>query len=175
MEEKKELSDRVKGMKFMKRKEETKLRERLEEERRKEIEAAQWTVPTSGGLGKSLVIIDDSPVASSSFKIGRRSFGNFNPNIEKITGEAKSAVKNAQLTQQAEEDSVSEEDMALRYSEYIGLRGNTHSKRSHTPKESDHPVSGNNPKKSRPNPKSSSKTAPVSITPIPGFKKPKDF
>jgi hypothetical protein len=108
-----QISERVSQMKFMKRKEEASLRSKLERDREAEEEAARWSVRTDvsgrlivgddddefggSGSGASSSSSSSSGSAASVFgrAPGRRSFGGFNSNIEKIIEEAK--LSTAQL------------------------------------------------------------------------------
>ena len=110
-----QISERVSQMKFMKRKDEASLRSKLERDREAEEEAARWSVRTDvsgrlivgddddelGGSGSGASSSSSSSSSSGSAASvfgrapGRRSFGGFNSNIEKIIEEAK--LSTAQL------------------------------------------------------------------------------
>jgi M-phase phosphoprotein-6 len=108
----KQLSSRLKDMKFMKRKEESNLRTKLEQERARDEESMRWTVTSAAGAS---VVVDDEDDAPSMVRVpGRRSFGGFNQNVEKIVSDSKLTVEQLAARAAAEQDSINDEEMASR-------------------------------------------------------------
>uniref|UniRef100_A0A7S2TWX5 M-phase phosphoprotein 6 n=1 Tax=Lotharella oceanica TaxID=641309 RepID=A0A7S2TWX5_9EUKA len=113
------LSGRLKAMKFMRRKAEAEERIKLEKERNRKRKAAQWTTDAADSGSSSLVIVDDDDPYATRFILGRRSFGGFNPNVEKINAEAMGKVRGKKMMKGA----VSDAEMAQRYTKFVGMRG----------------------------------------------------
>jgi len=116
---KRQLSEKLKAMKFMQRKEENNRRLQLEAEEKAKLKEFQWVLP--GAADESSFVGDDDVNAtlSAPFVTGRRSFGNFNPLVEKFQSEIKSEL----LGSKAERETVTDQEMAERYTEYVGLPG----------------------------------------------------
>lgn len=79
------LSDKLRGMRFMKQREERDVREKLEADQRSREHAAHWTVPAGDADADSpLVVLEagvsDNPMAG---RAGRQSFGRFNAVLER--------------------------------------------------------------------------------------------
>ncbi len=68
--------------------------------------------------------VAESTTSAPIFLPGRRSFGQFNKTVEQITQAAMVAVTTTALHQQAQRDTIDDEEMANRYSQYVGLPGN---------------------------------------------------
>lgn len=83
------LSDRLRGMRFMKHKEETEIREKLAAEQQAREKAAHWTLDTVDDREENMPIVliedgvSDNPMLG---RAGRQSFGNFNPVLEMNAG-----------------------------------------------------------------------------------------
>lgn len=93
------LSERLRNMRFMREREETDVRAKLEEEQREREKAAHWTLETDQANEEHdrtpLVIVEDtftSPSSSSAYS-GRQSFGKFNVVVEKRNRTGKSEPK----------------------------------------------------------------------------------
>eukprot|EP00472_Partenskyella_glossopodia_P014693 CAMPEP_0197524418 /NCGR_PEP_ID=MMETSP1318-20131121/9105_1 /TAXON_ID=552666 /ORGANISM="Partenskyella glossopodia, Strain RCC365" /LENGTH=169 /DNA_ID=CAMNT_0043077371 /DNA_START=33 /DNA_END=542 /DNA_ORIENTATION=+ len=105
-------------MKFMKRKEEAEIRQKLERERKKKRKAAQWNTEDRTD-SSSVVIAEEDEMHKTRFMMGRRSFGGFNPNVTNNNAIAMGTYRgNKQL-----KNAVSEEEMAKRYKKFVGMRG----------------------------------------------------
>ncbi|KAJ3127234.1 M-phase phosphoprotein 6 [Nowakowskiella sp. JEL0407] len=85
----KELSSKIKDMKFMSRIKEESLRVQLEEEIQKATSEAQWVVDFGDldVISRSVTVEHDPSFLSFTTysTMGRQSFNNFNPNIEKLS------------------------------------------------------------------------------------------
>ncbi|KAL6054639.1 TPX2 domain-containing protein [Balamuthia mandrillaris] len=77
------LSSHILGMKFMQRKKEAELREERRAEEEQKIKDAHWVLDEAIADGLT-VIVDERRNVGSKIKTGRRSFGNFNPTIERL-------------------------------------------------------------------------------------------
>ena len=115
-----ELSDNLRKMKFMQRKNERDLREKLARERETKMKESHWVLASVEGLGGGLrVEIDER---SEDVGLGRRSFGGFNPDIERLT-----AGKVLVMSEEKEkEEQISAKEMAARYAEHIGRAPSNH-------------------------------------------------
>lgn len=153
----KQLSTNLLNMGFMQRKEEARKRKAEAAEREKEMQDAQWKLPSSSASSATNFTIVDEPVVST-FVAGRRSFGAFNQTIEKL-------VKEAQCPAVAEEDEslvVSDESMARRFKPvYTGLvgKGRPNQPKSNSRDESTRSADGGRSKK-RPKVASDQQLAP---------------
>lgn len=82
---KRALSDRLKNMRFMKRREETSLREKLIESQKQRAKDARWTIQVDAQEGKTapVVLIEDGISGDPLCALhGRQSFGKFNTVFE---------------------------------------------------------------------------------------------
>ncbi|RUP43586.1 hypothetical protein BC936DRAFT_136971 [Jimgerdemannia flammicorona] len=107
---KKNLSSKLMAMKFMKRQQERELNQKREQEQQRVITEAQWVIEYEGAeIEKPKLQVEyESSYMAFEYKatVGRRSFGNFNPEIEKKLDEAASPTREAQ-----ERPNVDEDDM----------------------------------------------------------------
>ena len=121
----------------MQRKEEGRRRAQLEKERTDMLNSFKWAVGTKGSKRNASGSDSDSDEEEEEdvrpkFIPGRRSYGGFNTKVENLVSEAKAGT----AADEAEEETVSNEQMASRYGKYVGLRGtpkkkgkqNTHKK-----------------------------------------------
>lgn len=106
----------------MQRKRELKIRQQLEREREEEVEQNRWVLK-NGDNDSSLIIADadddnrhEYEKESTKFVPGRRSFGNFNPQVEKLVKEVKRQIDHG-------DETISDEEMARRMKKYTGLPG----------------------------------------------------
>lgn len=128
MASKKKLSSKLSQMKFMQRREETDTRKKLEAEREKAMRESQWVAT---GLGTETYIVQDDNRGQRKFTPGRRSFGNFNPVMEKLVKEIKQDIE----SEEAEGDAITDEQMAQAMSnQYSGLPGKGRPKRKNKEK-----------------------------------------
>lgn len=82
------LSTRLRGMRFMRERDEADLRDRLAREQKQRDAAAQWTIEGADGDQNDLstvVIIDDAPGSDSPSVplVARQSYGKFNAGLER--------------------------------------------------------------------------------------------
>ncbi|KAI9203483.1 uncharacterized protein BJ171DRAFT_509741 [Polychytrium aggregatum] len=111
------LSSKILGMKFMQRQHEANIRSQLEEQRQKELKESQWTLQVSGldTVKKPVKITQDtSYMAFSDVAVGRKSFGTFNKEVEKLASEQ---IKTGKLNTAIENErraTISDEEMAIR-------------------------------------------------------------
>eukprot|EP01083_Nonionella_stella_P020994 58227_1 len=113
------LSSRVKNMKFMKRKEESKLRDKLEKERQQNIEDSHWILPNSSKEDEkqSHIVADPRPSNIETIIPGRRSFGNFNVVVENLNKDAHQKVAEIREDKaNPKADEISDREMASRLS-----------------------------------------------------------
>eukprot|EP00177_Eucheuma_denticulatum_P005385 GFKZ01009799.1.p1 GENE.GFKZ01009799.1~~GFKZ01009799.1.p1 ORF type:complete len:167 (-),score=45.34 GFKZ01009799.1:406-906(-) len=124
------LSERLRGMRFMKQKEEREHRERLEREQRGREEGMYWTLEGAEGkedeeelLGP--IVIDEGGMGDNTFlgRRGRRTFGNMNEDEGGEDGEIMEDVKEKSGERRKErkarqEDTRREKDML-----FGGLQG----------------------------------------------------
>eukprot|EP00658_Telonema_sp_P-2_P049628 TRINITY_DN37766_c0_g1_i1.p1 TRINITY_DN37766_c0_g1~~TRINITY_DN37766_c0_g1_i1.p1 ORF type:complete len:143 (-),score=32.68 TRINITY_DN37766_c0_g1_i1:327-755(-) len=80
------MSDKLKSMKFMRRREEKDLRQSLIQEQ----EANKWSVQRTND-GARLLQAQTEGDPGSSFKTGRRSFGGFNKSVARVEEQLKDA------------------------------------------------------------------------------------
>jgi len=121
--QKTELSKNLKGMKFMLRKEEAERRAKQEDDHAKQLQEAHWVAhdkEAKGGLS-----LDDGLVFSR--KTGRRSFGKFNPSVEKLYNKHKKGEQGKEFGEEQEgmelegsDNETSVSDMATRFKDYVG-------------------------------------------------------
>lgn len=116
--EKGKLSDKVMQMKFMTRKTERDVRKKLEEERAAEMRDLQWVLST-GDTGEATVVPDEEEAPQPRFIAGRRSYGSYNPQLEKVLKDAKAAA----ASEKDDRDEITPEKLTDRYEKYVGLRG----------------------------------------------------
>lgn len=102
-------------MKFMQRREESVMREKLENERQKIIQDAHWVIGT-GNYASTIQAVQISRTANVA--TGRRSFGSFNPLVEKLV----KGLIDAPLLNNENDETVTDEQMADLSSDYQGLR-----------------------------------------------------
>jgi len=114
------LSTNLLGMKFMKRKEESEAASKLEQERAKQIKEAQWVANENAG---ALSLEEKKILFAAEKKSGRKSFGNFNPAIEKLTSEPTKSKEEEKIRFEKlkEQENMSEQDKAWaeRYQNYV--------------------------------------------------------
>lgn len=128
--EKKKLSSKLSGMKFMQRKDETNTRKKLEAERERSMRESQWVAT---GLGTETCIIQDDNRGIPKFSTGRRSFGSFNPKMEKLVKDITEEV----LGEAEKGEDISDQQMAKALKkEYTGLPGKGRPKRKNKDKSS---------------------------------------
>eukprot|EP00128_Syssomonas_multiformis_P011014 Colp12_sorted_trinity150504_noHs@5827 len=131
----KKLSGNIMKMKFMQRKMEADHRQKLEEEQRKHIDESHWVLPMSSNIA-----VAEAPqveIETSFFKFDedlqgctRRSFKNFNPEIERLNmdADARESLERAEEIERRE--TVSDEEMVRRYESQIGQPGQGMNKRA---------------------------------------------
>ncbi|KAF0710180.1 Aste57867_5631 [Aphanomyces stellatus] len=110
------LSHKTLAMKFMQRKNQAALaQEQVQDE---------WPDHDDGDTGGEggLSVSRDIPDASMDKKLGRRSFGGFNGNVEEVQKALTSTKRFDEANEKALKDEVSAEEMADRMSKYTGLR-----------------------------------------------------
>lgn len=94
----------------MKRKEETNLRKSLEAERVNDSKASQWVRVVKTG---QRIVSDASNTNIGQIKLGRRSFGNFNPAVERLELETEKLNESLEeSTPTVVENTVSDLEMA---------------------------------------------------------------
>ncbi|KAH9058501.1 hypothetical protein Ae201684P_005844 [Aphanomyces euteiches] len=82
----------------------------------------------------TLSCFQDLPDASMEKKLGRRSFGGFNSNIEEVQKSLKSSKRFEEANEKALKDEVSAEEMADRMVKYTGLRRGQNQPNNRPPK-----------------------------------------
>lgn len=117
------LSERLRNMRFMKERQETDFRAKLEQEQIEREKAAHWTLEADGTVDTEdltpLVIEEESiGMPDVSRRVGRHSFGNFNAVVEKrncITTKPKSesVVKKPFIKEEGKIDEENTGGMAL--------------------------------------------------------------
>jgi hypothetical protein len=83
MSKSKELSSSVLSMKFMKRRQEAELRERLRREEEDRLIQARWVITTTEAKNNVILILSDDRFDLSP-PVGRRSFQGCNPALEAL-------------------------------------------------------------------------------------------
>ncbi|KAI8817728.1 uncharacterized protein EV422DRAFT_570492 [Fimicolochytrium jonesii] len=113
----KALSTSVLALKFMHRAEEAKVRQKLEEEQKQAAKEAQWVLEGFGFDERDSVQFDYDnshvPFMESSF--GRKSFGSFNKEIEKLDEEATKSARLKRAQEVEGRESVSAQEMVDRF------------------------------------------------------------
>ncbi len=119
----------------MQRRQEQQNREKIAEERDKRVEVncmtglrfsnrltdhqdAHWVVGTGPAVAAAVSVQEGAP-AKAEFRPGRRSFGNFNPLVEKLVKKVQEEAEAAD----AEEDAIDDQQFADKYGAYTGLPG----------------------------------------------------
>eukprot|EP01114_Cavostelium_apophysatum_P000417 TRINITY_DN10387_c0_g1_i2.p1 TRINITY_DN10387_c0_g1~~TRINITY_DN10387_c0_g1_i2.p1 ORF type:complete len:175 (-),score=37.92 TRINITY_DN10387_c0_g1_i2:64-588(-) len=110
--ESKGLSKNIRSMKFMQRRAEALAATQRDEERAKMLKEAQWVAKEDVS---ALSIEERKVVFSAEKKTGRRSFGNFNPTIEKLQGGNTDAPKKTEFVKTPEKGTIQDEEFAERY------------------------------------------------------------
>ncbi|KND00398.1 uncharacterized protein SPPG_04721 [Spizellomyces punctatus DAOM BR117] len=112
-----QLSNSVLSLKFMHRADEAKVRQKLEEEQRRAQQEAQWVVGDfdRDELESVQFEYDNSYVSFMPNTFGRRSFGNFNKEVEKLSEEATQTARLALAHENETRDSVSDMDLAKHF------------------------------------------------------------
>eukprot|EP01137_Pigoraptor_chileana_P002248 Opistho-2@40818 len=117
--EKKELSKNLMAMKFMQRKHEADLKRQYAEQQQKAIDESHWKVEVAKQEEHSEVAVEvsatDLHVEALTTVGGRRSFGNFNPVVEKLTRQMDHDRRMRKADEFEEQETVGEDEMAHRY------------------------------------------------------------
>ncbi|KAF0707867.1 hypothetical protein AaE_013438 [Aphanomyces astaci] len=122
------LSHKTLAMKFMQRKNQAALA-------KAEIQQDEWVDSNEGGeVTGELTCIQDIPDPSIDKKLGRRSFGGFNGNIEEVHKGLKSNKRFDEANERALKDEVSAEEMTARMAKYTGLRKGPNNNNNRPPK-----------------------------------------
>eukprot|EP00033_Pygsuia_biforma_P000645 GCRY01000760.1.p1 GENE.GCRY01000760.1~~GCRY01000760.1.p1 ORF type:complete len:175 (+),score=14.63 GCRY01000760.1:248-772(+) len=139
MENKKALSGRIQGMKFMQKKLESDMMDRLKKEREVEMKKKHWTTVSKAESRKrkresegesssedethdpKIIIVKNKEENEGICKYigGRRSFGHFNKEIEKLCKDQEAEIENVELEKDAVKNTVSEKEMSRRYTKYV--------------------------------------------------------
>eukprot|EP00164_Ancoracysta_twista_P007975 GFYU01011438.1.p1 GENE.GFYU01011438.1~~GFYU01011438.1.p1 ORF type:complete len:173 (-),score=38.01 GFYU01011438.1:66-584(-) len=109
-----DLSGKIKTLKFMTRVEEAKKRSELERERIEMLQSSQWVLDASASKQSTIV-----EVSTQARVPGRMSFGNFSPNVEQFQREQRELEDSKASEKREKKLNVSETDMASRYSTYV--------------------------------------------------------
>ncbi|GAB5353984.1 hypothetical protein AAMO2058_000080800 [Amorphochlora amoebiformis] len=160
------LSSRIKNMKFMKRKEEARVREKIIKDRNRKRKASQWTSETK--TDSTLVILEEDKMYDTRFMLGRRSFGGFNKTIAKINSQASGKYRGKKQTKSA----VSDQEMANRYEKFVGMRGENAERYERKKRKGQGSGSRKSPKKTKNSTNSPGRGRPSGK---PRFKRPKDL
>ncbi|CAK4140850.1 unnamed protein product [Aphanomyces euteiches] len=123
------LSHKTLAMKFMQRKNQAALAQQEKQDEWPDDPAAQ-----DGEDDGTLSCFQDLPDASMEKKLGRRSFGGFNSNIEEVQKSLKSSKRFEEANEKALKDEVSAEEMADRMVKYTGLRRGQNQPNNRPPK-----------------------------------------
>lgn len=108
---------------FMQRKQETLLRKKLEAERSQQMQESQWVLNTGK---KTRVTKEEGVTEQRKFVPGRRSYGNFNPKIQKLVKEVKESIAAEEGEEEAE--AVTDAQLAARLRAHQNKQAN---KKSH--------------------------------------------
>ncbi|XP_046842440.1 M-phase phosphoprotein 6-like [Xenia sp. Carnegie-2017] len=119
--ERKKLSKNLLKMKFMQRTEEAKLRQKLEEEEKREIDETHWVLDNEESA-KDVNVWEYEPsfvVCENLLPTGRMSFKKFNPTIEKLFKEIVAQKELAECEDREREECVTDEQMVERFNSLI--------------------------------------------------------
>ncbi|XP_046843090.1 M-phase phosphoprotein 6-like [Xenia sp. Carnegie-2017] len=108
-------------MKFMQRTEEAKLRQKLEEEEKREIDETHWVLDNEESA-KDVNVWEYEPsfvVCENLLPTGRMSFKKFNPTIEKLFKEIVTQKELAECEDREREECVTDEQMVERFNSLI--------------------------------------------------------
>eukprot|EP00123_Amoebidium_parasiticum_P012662 comp21506_c0_seq1/m.29835 comp21506_c0_seq1/g.29835 ORF comp21506_c0_seq1/g.29835 comp21506_c0_seq1/m.29835 type:complete len:172 (-) comp21506_c0_seq1:242-757(-) len=134
------LSENLMRMKFMRRQQESDLRKALANETKRIIDENCWVLPghEEGGALAPTVEVIESYVPLDDLRVcGRRSFLNFNPEIEKIWKEENDRQRLEEAEEFEKKNTITVEEMAQRYQDGIKKETKQKLKEEHTPMEED--------------------------------------
>ncbi|KAL1925652.1 uncharacterized protein VTP21DRAFT_535 [Calcarisporiella thermophila] len=126
---KKEFSGKLLAMKFMQRQQERELREKLEKEQRKAISEAHWVLEYEAGeIEKPKVRVEYEPSylsCTTTNVVGRKSFNNFNKEIEKIATDSLKEQRSARESEAEKLLTVDDKTYARRMDKMGGISNGT--------------------------------------------------
>ncbi|KAK3261686.1 hypothetical protein CYMTET_29419 [Cymbomonas tetramitiformis] len=109
----KNFSSTLMGLKFMQRSKEKAKRQEVEEKKEEKDAEAHWETKTQQSAVNCLVIMESAPKPAAA--LGRLSFNNFNPVIERLAAEQRELMpKSKAKATPSKESTVSDEAMAQR-------------------------------------------------------------
>ena len=127
-----ELSANVRGLKFMKQREEAQAEEAAEAKRQSDIKSTQWVMGATGGgeeaaaepAGGKLVCERFCSAALQRPRTGRLSFGGFRPALEAAVQGMRSEQERQTHNARALEQEVTDQDMVARFGKYTSVGPN---------------------------------------------------
>ncbi|XP_033625461.1 M-phase phosphoprotein 6-like [Asterias rubens] len=123
--DKSKLSKHLMQMKFMQRSQENDIQKEIEEEERRRVDETHWVLDLPEIIAKeSKYEVESSHAVCKDLKFGRMSFKGMNPTIEKIMQSLVAEELEKKSEQKEREMTVSDEEMARRYSTLVNTVGN---------------------------------------------------
>jgi hypothetical protein len=107
-----ELSKNIMQMRFMQRSREAEMRDKIREEKEQSFKEAQWVVNPNMGKHSAagVVVVDEQSVMGTDLSLGRRSFKNFNHDIERVQREQEKQMRRAEKLVRKQESRAAEEE-----------------------------------------------------------------
>ncbi|XP_022100918.1 M-phase phosphoprotein 6-like [Acanthaster planci] len=135
------LSKNLMQMKFMQRTQESNAQKEAEEaEQRRHNDDTHWFLDLPEITAKeSKFEVEPSFAVCENLKFGRMSFKGMNPSIEKLMRSMEAEELEAKSEQREREMTVSDEEMARRYSTLVGTIANKFTKKRHRTKAPEEP------------------------------------
>ncbi|XP_038070426.1 M-phase phosphoprotein 6-like [Patiria miniata] len=134
------LSKNLMQMKFMQRTQESNVQKELEAEQRRRIDETHWFLDLPEiTVKESNFDVEPSFAVCEDLKFGRMSYKGMNPSIEKIMRSIEAEELEAISEQREREMTVSDEEMARRYSTLVGTITNKFTKKRNRTQALDEP------------------------------------